>query len=139
MPSYQPVPAERIETHIATLTQARAGDFLFLARREKSFLFTLPAVYTADSYENLTWTYGLSSPHVPVVALFLRIFKVMETHPIGSVTLLDYPATARDVEVFAPLPTLQKERHIQLITKRCTKQTSYCSLVELMQFLKTGR
>lgn len=139
MPTYHPIPAERIEEHVAALTQAGAGDFLFLARREKSYLFTLPAVYTADSYENLTWTYGLSMPHVPVVALFLRIFKVAEAHPIGSVTLLDYPATARDVEVFAPLPALQKERHIQLITKRCTKQTSYCSLLELMEFLKIGR
>lgn len=137
--THQPIAPERIEACITDLCRCERTDYLFLARREKCFLFALPAVYTTDSYENLTWTYGLVTPRVPVVALFLHVTKTVNARPVGTVTLLDYPATARDVELFSPLPKAAREAHIKDITKRCTKQTRYCTILELIQYLKTGR
>lgn len=128
-----------IEQDAAKLGRCEHTDYLFLARREKSHLFDLSSVYTPDSYENLTWTYGMATPGVPVTALFLHVDKTVAGRPWGSVTLLDYPATVRDVEVFSPLPKAQRERHIRLIVKRCTRHARYCTMLEVIQFLKTGR
>ncbi|WP_352416761.1 hypothetical protein [Oscillibacter ruminantium] len=135
---YQPVNSGSIETDIAALSRCAHTDYLFLTRREKSWLFDLPAVYTQDSYENLSWLYGAMTPDVPVIALLLHVDKTVEGRPWGSVTLLDYPATAQDVETFAPLPEPERERHIQRITKRYTHHVRYCSLLEVIQYLKTG-
>lgn len=130
---------EHIDRAIAELCRCERTDYLFLARREKCFLFGVPAVYTPDSYENLTWLYGTGAPGVPVLALFLHIVKTVEARPVGTVTLLDYAATARDVAIFSALPALERDRHIQLITKRCTRQTRYCTMLEYIQHLNTGR
>lgn len=138
MPQYQPVNSGSIESDIAALFRCAHTDYLFLARREKSGLFDLPAVYTEGSYENLSWLYDTTTPDVPVIALLLHVDKAVEGQPWGSVTLLDYPATARDVEIFAPLPEPERARHIQRITKRCTHHARYCSLLEVIQYLKTG-
>lgn len=139
MPIYQPVTEASVERAIEELARCEQTDYLFLSRREKCHLFTLPAVYTPDSYANLTWTYGTATPYIPVIALFLHTTKAVEARPWGSVTLLDYPATARDVEIFSALPEPERERHIQLILKRCTRNTRYCTIMEVIQYLKTGR
>lgn len=139
IPTYQPVSAARIEQSVAELCRCEHTDYLFLNRREKSHLFPPPAVYEPDSYENLTWLYGTASPNTPVLALFLHITRTENSRPVGTVTMLDYPATARDVEVFSALTKAERERHVQLITKRMTRQTRYCSILELIQYLKTGR
>lgn len=139
MPTYHPTSAERIEAHIAQLQKAAQTDYLFLNRREKSFMFTLPSVYTPDTYENLTTTHGLATPCVPVVAFLLHREKLMDTRPIGSVTMLDYTAFARDVDVYSALPESVRTRHIDFILKRSAKQTRYCSMLELIQFMKIGR
>lgn len=137
--TYQPIAPEHIEACIAAMCRCERTDFLFLARREKCFLFDLPAVYTTDSYENLTWTFGLATPRIPVIALFLHVTKAVNARPVGTVTLLDYPATARDVEVFSPLPKAAREVHIKDITKHCTKHARYCTILEVIQYLKIGR
>lgn len=139
IPTYQPVSAERIDGNIAALCRCEHSDYLFLNRREKSYLFPVPAVYEPDSYENLTWLYGTATPDTPVLALFLHVTRTENARPVGTITMLDYPAMARDVEVFSALPKDQRERHVQLITKRVTRQTRYCSILELIQYLKTGR
>ena len=139
MPTYHPTPVERIDAHIAQLKQAAQTDYLFLNRREKSFLLTLPGVYTLDTYENLATLHGLATPRVPVVALLLHREKMTDTRPIGSVTMLDYTAFARDVDIYSALPEPVRTRHINFILKRSAKQTRYCSMLELIQFLKTGR
>lgn len=138
VPQYQPVTSGSIELDIANLSRCAHTDYLFLARREKSWLFDLPAVYTQDSYENLSWLYGTMTPDVPVIALLLHVDKTVEGWPWGNVTLLDYPATARDVEIFSTLPEPERARHIQHITKRYTRNSRYCSLTEVIQYLKTG-
>ncbi len=138
MPQYQPVNSGSIELDIANLSLCTHTDYPFLARREKSWLFNLPAVYTEGSYENLSWLYDTTTPDVPVIALLLHVDKAVEGRPWGSVTLLDYPATARDVEIFLTLPEPERARHIQLITKRCTHHGRYCSPTKVIQHLKTG-
>lgn len=138
MPQYQPVNSGSIKSDIVALSRCAHTDYLFLAQREKSGLFDLPAVYTEGSYENLSWLYDTTTPDVSVIALLLHVDKAVEGQPWGSVTLLDYPATARDVEIFAPLPEPERARRIQRITKRYTHHARYCSLLEVIQYLKTG-
>ena len=139
VPVYQAVTETSVEQAVAELNRCEQADALFLARREKCHLFTLPAVYTPDSYANLTWTYGVLTPRTPVTALFLHITTTVEGRPWGSVTLLDYPATARDVEIFSALPEPERARHIELIRRRCTRSVRYCTILEVIQYLKTGR
>ena len=136
IPVYLPVTAEHIEPDIAKLGRGEYSDYLFLARREKCWLFDLPSVYTPDSYENLAWTYGTVTPHIPVAALFLHVDKTVEGRPWGSVTLLDYAETVQDVAVFSSLPQAQRERHIRLITKRYLRNVRYCTILDVMQYLK---
>lgn len=135
-PHYLPVPDERIELDAAKLCRCEQTDYLFLVRREKSWLFDLTSVYTPNSYENLTWTYGSLLHNVPTVALFLHVDKVVDGLPWGSVTILDYPTTLRDVEQFSAAPYAQRKRHIQLITKRCTRHVQACSMLELIEHFK---
>ena len=139
IPVYQAVTETSVEQALAELYRCEQADYLFLARREKCHLFTLPAVYTPDSYANLAWTYGTATPRVPATALFLHITKTVEGRPWGSVTLLDYQAAARDVEIFSALPEPERARHIELIRKRCNRNVRYCTILEVIQHLKNGR
>ena len=87
------------------LQQGGAADYLFLARRERSWLFDPPRVYEPGSYENLCWLAFQDRAGWPVLALFLHVEKFVGGRTWGSVTLLDYreggPATRRR---FPPLP-----------------------------------
>lgn len=136
IPVYLPVTAEHIEPDIAKLGRGEETDYLFLARREKCWLFDLPSVYTPNSYENLTWTYGRITPHIPVAVLFLHVDRMVEGRPWGSVTLLDYADTAKDVELFSPLPHAQRERHIRLMVKRYQRNVRCCTILDVIQYLK---
>ncbi len=136
---YQPVTEKSIELDIAKLALCEHTNYLFQARREKSFLSDLPAVYEPGTYENLKWLYWQGITNFPVIALFLHVTKVQDARPVGSVTLLDYQESAGDVEISSALPEPERERHIQLITKRYTKNARYCSVLEAIQYLKTGR
>lgn len=138
VPVYQPVTSGSIELDTTKLGRCEHTDYLFLARQTKSYLFDLPSVYEPDSYANVTWLAYLDRPAWPVIALFLHADKAVEGRPWGSVTLLDYPATVRDVEIFSVLPKPQRDRHIQLIAKRCTRNPRYCTMLEVIQYLKTG-
>lgn len=111
-------------------------DYLFLARREKSWLFDLTSVYTLGSYANLTWTYGQVNPNLPAAALFLHIVEVKGESPWGSVTLLDYQKSIEDVRLFEDLPEAQRQRHINLLCRRFTHASPYCSMKEVIDFLR---
>lgn len=137
IPTYLPVPTESIELDIQKLERLEETDYLFLARRERSWLFDLPRVYTSGTYENLTWTSGLELPRFPVVAMLLHVEEVAGERPKGSVVLLDYRDMAENVAIFSPLPKPQRERHIKRFLKRCA-QVPYCSMMELIEFLKKG-
>ncbi|MCQ4721166.1 hypothetical protein NE659_28430, partial [Flavonifractor plautii] len=75
----------------------------------------------------------------PVLALFLHVEKFVGGRPWGSVTLLDYREAARDAETFSALTGPQRERHLKLLRKRYLQKVQYCSILEVIQYLKTGR
>jgi len=123
---------------IANLSRYGQTDYLFLVRREKCWLFDYASVYTPGSYANLTWTYGQIMPHLPAAALALRVDQYKDGCPWGSVTLLDYQKSILDVEQFSRLPPAQRERHIRLMIRRYTRHAKYCSVREVIEYLKTG-
>lgn len=134
IPEYLPVPAESIDLDIQKLERMEESDYLFLARREKSWLFDLPRVYTPGTYENLSWTSGLELPRFPVVAMLLHAIK---GQPIGNVTLLNYWTVAKDIEAFSSTSKIKRNQHIKYFLKYCTK-ASYCSLQEVIEFMRMG-
>ena len=74
-----------------------------------------------------------------MLALFLHVEKFVDRRPWGTVTLLDYLETARDVEQYSQLPVLQRERHWKLLVRWYLQKVQYCSILEIIQYLKTGR
>lgn len=54
-------------------------------------------------------------------------------------TLLDYREAAHDAETFSALAGPQRERHLKLLRKRYLQKVQYCSILEVIQYLKTGR
>lgn len=139
IPLYQPTEAGSIELDLLKLQQGGAADYLFLARRERSWLFDPPRVYEPGSYENLCWLAFQNRAGWPVLALFLHVEKFVGGRPWGSVTLLDYREAARDAETFSALAGPQRERHLKLMRKRYLQKVQYCSILEVIQYLKTGR
>lgn len=138
MPNCQPVTDESIDRDIAKLRRCEHTDYLFLARREKSFLSDLPAVYEPGTYENLKWLYWQGITRLPIVALFLHVTKVLDARPVGSVTLLDYQESARDVESFSALGEAEREKHSKDVVKHYTAHIRYCTILDVIQYLETG-
>ena len=128
-----------VEREVAELQRFRHTDYLFLAWNGRCRLSTLPAVYEPDTPANLDWLAYRGVTPWPVVALYLHTDKAVERLPWGSVTLLDHQTTVEDVRIFSPLPESQRERHIRLLSKRYANHTCYCSMLEVIQYLKTGR
>ena len=89
-------------------------------------------------YANLCWTAYRAVPGGPVIALLLHVDKSVGGLPWGSVTILNYRASVEDVEIFAPLPQAQRERHIRLILRRYLHNPRYCCVREVIEYLKTG-
>ena len=138
IPLYQPTEAGSIELDLLKLQQGGAADYLFLARRERSWLFDPPRVYEPGSYENLCWLAFQNRAGWPVLALFLHVEKFVGGRPWGSVTLLDYPTAAQNVGAFSELSPPQRERHIRLTVRRYTRNARHCSIREVIEYLKTG-
>ena len=136
--AYQAVEALNVEREVAVLQRSRHTDYLFLARNGRCRLSTLPAVYEPDTPDNLDWLACRGATPWPVVALYLHTDKTVEGLPWGSVTLLDHQTAVEDVRIFSALPESQRERHIRLIIKRYQRRVTYCSMLEAIQFLKTG-
>ena len=136
--AYQAVEAPDVEREVAILQSSRYTDDFFLARNGRCRLSTLPAVYEPDTPANLDWLACRSVTPWPVVALYLHTDKSVEGLPWGSVTLLDHRTAVEDVRIFSALPESQRERHIRLIVKRYQRRVTYCSMLEAIQYLKTG-
>ena len=136
--AYQAVEAPDVEREVAILQSSRYTDYFFLARNGRCRLSTLPAVYEPDTPANLDWLACRSVTPWPVVALYLHTDKSVEGLPWGSVTLLDHRTAVEDVRIFSALPESQRERHIRLIVKRYQRRVTYCSMLEAIQYLKTG-
>lgn len=137
--AYQSVEALDVEREAAVLQRSRHTDYLFLAWNGRCRLSTLPTVYEPDTPANLDWLACRGVTPWPVIALYLHVDKAVEGLPWGSVTLLDQQATMEDVRIFSALPESQRERHIRLLSKRYANHTCYCSMLEVIQYLKTGR
>ena len=136
--AYQAVEAPDVEREVAILQSSRYTDDFFLAWKGHCRLSTLPAVYEPDTPANLDWLACRGVTPWPVVALYLHTDKAVERLPWGSVTLLDHQTTVEDVRIFSALPESQRERHIRLIVKRYQRRVTYCSMLEAIQYLKTG-
>ena len=94
---YRPqLDADSLALDIRKLGRMEDRDYLFLARREKSYLFPISEVYLAESYAYLCWTAYRLFSEPKVDALYLHISHVIKGRPFGIVTVLDY-ADARPI------------------------------------------
>ena len=100
--------------------------------------FDPPRVYEPGSYENLCWLAFQDRAGWPVLALFLHVEKFVGGRPWGSVTLLDYREAAHDAETFPPLPG-PAGAALEAAEKAVSPKVQYCSILEVIQYLKTGR
>lgn len=139
VPIYQPVEDERMEQETDKLLCGGIGDFLFLSRRGLCRLCPIGAAYNRDNFANSDWLAFRGMTLWPILALFLHVEKFVDGRPWGSVTLLDYQAAARDIAIYSPLSPAQRERHIRLVVKRYLTRPQLCSMMEVIQYLKTGR
>ena len=139
VPVYQPVEDERIEQAIADLECGEASNYLFLARRGLCRLSTIAAAYDRNNFANSDWLAFHGMSQWPIIALFLHVDEIVDKRPWGSVTLLDYQAAAKDIKTFSQLPERQCRRHAELMARRYAGQTRLCSMLEVIQYLKTGR
>ena len=81
---------------VRKLARCEASDYLFLARREKSYLFPIEDVYVPDSYAYLCWTAYTLLPDVPVDAFYLHV-EGTDLRPRGPVVLLPYAQPAAEL------------------------------------------
>lgn len=131
---------ESLALDIRKLERQEDRDYLFLARREKSYLFPISEVYRAESYAYLCWTAYTRRRNVPVDALYLHISRVVHGHPIGTVTVLDYPASALDVEQYAILPEQEAASHVRHICKHYRRHARIGSTMDFIQeLIKEGK
>lgn len=136
---YQPIEAADLDMSISKLYQQDFADCFFLARQTWCDLFEASSIYEKGGYANLCWLVWQGIPGGgPVIALFLHIEKIIAGRPWGSVTLLDYSATVRDVITVSELPPSRRKQCCKLIAKRYTRNAGYCSMWDTIRYLKTG-
>ncbi|MCI6362893.1 hypothetical protein [Intestinimonas butyriciproducens] len=108
------------------LHRLKKGDshhYLFLARREKTFLFPLSEVFQEGSYANLSFLSPLGQVHRRPDVLLLQPKQAPKTRPRGNLTVLNYPDVAMDVEVFSLLTCrLDKETHLRAFLRSCRRE-----------------
>ena len=121
--TYQPIDRDSLKAELEILEQSRYNDYLFLARKDRFRFLTLFEVQTC-------W---------PVLALTLHVEYMESGIHRGSVILMDYPELVRDVVLFERLPDTQREGHIKQLITRCVRYAPQCTMVDLIEYLKTGR
>ena len=121
--AYQPIDRDSLKAELEILEQSRYNDYLFLARKDRFRLMPLSEVQTC-------W---------PVLALLLHVEYMESGIHRGSVILMDYPELVRDVVLFERLPDTQREGHIKQLITRCVRYAPQCTMVDLIEYLKTGR
>ena len=124
---------------IRKLERQESRDYLFLARREKSYLFPVEDIYLAESYANLCWTAYLDFPGPRVDALYLPISRTIHGHPFGLATVLDYAASARDVEQFAARTRRETAAHVRWIIRRYRTHAHIGSTLDFINHLQESR
>ncbi len=135
---YQPMSRGSIDRSVTALLRQPLTDSLFLARRRRCRLSGLAAVYEPDTPANLDWLACLGRTARPVIALYLHTDRIKDGVPWGSVTLLDSRNAAEDVRAVSALPEDRRELQVRRLTDRYQNHVRYCSMLEVIQYLKTG-
>ena len=136
---YQPIDRDSLKAELEILEQSRYNDYLFLARKDRFRLMALSEVYTAGSDANGFLSMFEVQTCWPVLALLLHVEYMESGIHRGSVILMDYPELVRDVTLFERLPDAQREGHIKQLINRCVRYAPQCTMVDLIEYLKTGR
>ena len=137
--TYQPIDRDSLKAELEILEQSRHNDYLFLARKDRFRLMPLSEVYTAGSDANGFLTLFEVQTCWPVLALTLHVEYMESGIHRGSVVLMDYFELVRDVALFDRLPDAQREGHIKQLITRCVRYAPQCTMVDLIEYLKTGR
>ena len=124
---------------IRKLERQEDRDYLFLARREKSYLFPVEDIYLAESYANLCWTAYLGFPGLHVDALYFHISRAVHGHPCGLVTVLDYAASAKDAERFAARTRKEAAAHVRRVVKHYRTHVPIGSTLDFIKILRESR
>ena len=137
--AYQPINCDSLKAELEILAQNGYSDDLFLARKDRFRLMALSEVYTVGSDANRLLTMFEVQTCWPVLTLMLHAEYMEGDVHRGSVILMDYPELVRDVALFDRLTNTQRERHIKQMMSRCLRYAPQCTIVELIEYLKTGR
>lgn len=137
--TYQPIDRDSLKAELEILEQSRYNDYLFLARKDRFRVMALSEVYTYGSSSN-AFLHSLEAQTCrPILAMLLHVEYVENGIHGGSVILADYSEFVRDVELLDRLPNTQRERHIKQMISRCLRYAPQCTMMELIEYLKTGR
>ena len=137
--AYQPINCDSLKAELEILSQNGYSDDLFLARKDRFRLMALSEVYTAGSDANEFLAMFEVQTCWPVLALLLHVEYMESGTHRGSVILMDYSELVRDVALFDRLPDAQREGHIKQLINRCVRYAPQCTMVDLIEYLKTGR
>ena len=137
--TYQPIDRDSLKAELEILEQSRYNDYLFLARKDRFRLMALSEVYIVGSDANRFLALFEVQTCWPVLALTLHVEYMESGIHRGSVILMDYPELVRDVALFDRLPDTQREGHIKQLITRCVRYAPQCTMVDLIEYLKTGR
>lgn len=122
--------ADSLALDIRKLMRCEAADYLFLVRREKSYLFPVEEVYEPDSYAFLCWTAYTLLPDVPVDAFYPHVSDT-DMGPSGSVVLLDYAESAADAMGAAEFAPEQRNAHVRRRVQHWQERVQLCTIAEM--------
>lgn len=135
---YRPaLDADSLALDICKLERCEAADYLFLVRREKSYLFPVEDVYEPESYAYLCWTAYTLLPDVPVDAVYLHVSDTA-VGPSGSVVLLDYAESAADVMRTADFTPEQRAAHVRRRMRHWQECAKLCTLAGMTAAMGGG-
>lgn len=129
--------ADSLALDIRKLMRCEAADYLFLVRREKSYLFPVEDVYEPDSYACLRWTAYTLLSDMPVDAFYLHVSDTA-TGPSGSIVLLDYAESAADVMRAADFTPEQRAAHLYRHIRHWQEHAKLCTFAEMMAAMGGG-
>ena len=136
---YQPTDRNILTAELEMVAQNKDNDYLLLAQKGSFRVMTLSEVYTCGSSSN-AFLHSLEAQICrPILAMLLHVEYMESGIHRGSVILMDYPELVRDVALFDRLPDAQREGHIKQLINRCVRYAPQCTMVDLIEYLKTGR
>ena len=136
---YQPTDRNILTAELEMVARNKDNDYLLLAQKGSFRVMALSEVYTVGSDANRLLTMFEVQTCWPVLTMMLHAEYMEGDVRRGSVILMDYPELVRDVVLFDRLPNTQRERHIKQMISRCLRCAPQCTMMELIEYLKTGR